>query len=206
MNILVVDDDALVCTSLKMILEADPEINVCGIGHDGGEAISLYEEYKPDVLLMDIRMKEMTGTDAAKTILAKHPEAKILFLTTFSDDEYIYTALGCGAKGYLLKAEFESIVTSVKAVHAGQTVLGSEVTSKIPTVLSPNHSRFNGDAHGLTEKEAEIVKLVAEGLNNKEIAEKLFLGEGTVRNYISVILEKLKLRDRTQLAIFYYKN
>lgn len=205
MKILVIDDDALVCTSLKMILEADPEISVCGIGHDGTEAISLYDELLPDVLLMDIRMKNMTGTDAAAVILERHPDARILFLTTFSDDEYIYAALGCGAKGYLLKAEFESIVPSVKAVYSGQTVLGSEVTGKLPTVLSTT-GRFDGSRHGLTDKETEIVVLVAEGLNNKEIADRLFLSEGTVRNYISVILEKLSLRDRTQLAIFYYKN
>lgn len=205
MNILVVDDDSLVCTSLKMILEADPEITVVGIGHDGTEAISLYDELNPDVLLMDIRMKTLSGTEAAEQILSKHKDAKILFLTTFSDDEYIYTALGCGAKGYLLKAEFESIVPSVKAVFSGQTVLGSEVTDKIPTVLS-SVGKFDGAKHGLSDKETEIVELVAEGLNNKEIADRLFLSEGTVRNYLSIILEKLSLRDRTQLAIFYYKN
>lgn len=205
MKILIVDDDALVCTSLKMIMEADPEITVCGIGHDGSEAVSLYEECAPDVLLMDIRMKQMTGTEAAKIILKKHPDARILFLTTFTDDEYIYTALGCGAKGYLLKAEFESIIPSVKAVYSGQTVLGSEVTNKIPTVMS-SAGKFDGSVHGLTDKESEIVELVAEGLNNKEIAERLFLGEGTVRNYISIILEKLNLRDRTQLAVFYYRR
>ncbi len=206
MNVLIVDDDALVCTSLKMILESDPEIHVVGIGHDGTEAITLYDELSPDVVLMDIRMKEMTGTDAAVTILSRHSDARILFLTTFSDDEYIYSALSCGAKGYLLKSEFESIIPSVKAVYLGQMILGSDVAGKLPHVITPEHDGFDGARFGLSEKESEIVTLVAQGLSNKEIAEQLFLSEGTVRNYLSTILEKLSLRDRTQLAIFYYKN
>lgn len=206
MRILVVDDDVLVCTSLKMILEADKDIEVIGTGHDGTEAVRLYDELAPDILLMDIRMKEMTGTDAAVQILEKHKDAKILFLTTFSDDEYIYTALNCGAKGYLLKQEFESIIPAVKAVFSGQTVFGGSVMAKVPTMMSESGKGFEGASFGLTDKECEIVELVADGLSNREISEKLFLGEGTVRNYLSTVLEKLGLRDRTQLAVFYYKH
>ena len=205
MKVLVVDDDRVVGISLKTILEAEPDITVPALGRDGSEAIALYKEHQPDILLMDIRMEGMNGLDAASTILATDPSAKILFLTTFSDDEYIVRALRLGAKGYLLKQDFESIVPALHAVYGGQNVFGSEVVKKIPDILSspkePNVSELP-----LNEKEIEIMKLVAEGLNNKEIAQTLFLSEGTVRNYLSSTLEKLELRDRTQLAIYYYKH
>jgi len=205
MNVLIVDDDRLVGISLKTILEAESDISVVALGCDGSEAIALYKEHRPDILLMDIRMEGMNGLDAATTILEEDRDAKILFLTTFSDDEYIIRALRLGAKGYLLKQDFESIVPALHAVFGGQNVFGSEVVKKIPNILStpkePEASEFP-----LNEKEFEIMKLVAEGLNNKEIAGALFLSEGTVRNYLSSTLEKLALRDRTQLAIYYYKH
>ncbi|MBP3617125.1 MAG: response regulator transcription factor [Lachnospiraceae bacterium] len=205
MKVLVVDDDRVVGISLKTILEAEPDITVPALGRDGAEAIALYKEHQPDILLMDIRMEGMNGLDAAATILATDSSAKILFLTTFSDDEYIVRALRLGAKGYLLKQDFESIVPALHAVYGGQNVFGSEVVKKIPDILStpkePDVSELP-----LNEKEIEIMKLVAEGLNNKEIAQTLFLSEGTVRNYLSSTLEKLELRDRTQLAIYYYKH
>lgn len=205
MKVLVVDDDRVVGISLKTILEAEPDITVPALGKDGTEAIALYKEHHPDILLMDIRMEGMNGLDAAATILASDPSARILFLTTFSDDEYIVRALRLGAKGYLLKQDFESIVPALHAVYGGQNVFGSEVVKKIPEILS---SPKEPDVSGLplNEKELEIMKLVAEGLNNKEIAQTLFLSEGTVRNYLSSTLEKLALRDRTQLAIYYYKH
>lgn len=205
MNVLIVDDDRLVGLSLKTILEAEPDITVPALGKDGSEAILLYEEHQPDILLMDIRMEGRNGLDAATTILANDPFAKILFLTTFSDDEYIVRALRLGAKGYLLKQDFESIVPALHAVYGGQTVFGSEVVKKFPDILSTPKTPDTEDLP-LNEKEFEIMKLVAEGLNNKEIAQTLFLSEGTVRNYISSTLEKLELRDRTQLAIYYYKH
>lgn len=205
MKVLVVDDDRVVGISLKTILEAEPDITVPALGRDGTEAVALYREHQPDILLMDIRMEGMNGLDAASAILAEYPAAKILFLTTFSDDEYIVRALRLGAKGYLLKQDFESIVPALHAVFGGQNVFGSEVVKKIPDILStpkePDVSELP-----LNEKEIEIMKLVAEGLNNKEIAQTLFLSEGTVRNYLSSTLEKLEVRDRTQLAIYYYKH
>jgi DNA-binding NarL/FixJ family response regulator len=206
MRIVIIDDDKLVCTSLKTILEQDDEIAVVGIGHNGKEAISLYNSLKPDILLMDIRMDAMTGLEAAETILGADKNAKILFLTTFSDYEYIITALRIGSKGYIVKQNFESIAPALKAVHMGQSVFDNDIVSKIPSLISNNDNNVNLSSLGLTEREAELVSLVAEGLNNKEIANKLFLSEGTVRNAITTILEKLELRDRTQLAIFYYKN
>lgn len=205
MKIIVIDDDRLVAISLKTILEADASIEVTAIGYDGMEAISLYETQKPDILLMDIRMAHMSGLEAAEQILQVHPDAKILFLTTFSDDEYIVKALHIGAKGYILKQDFEGIAPALKAVYGGQSVFGGEIVGKLP-VLMQTREAFDYEQYDIHEKEQSIIELVAEGLSNREIADKLFLSEGTVRNYISTILEKLGLRDRTQLAVFYYKN
>jgi len=205
LRVLVVDDDRLVSNSLKTILESDEEIEVVGVGNSGKQAIELYRELKPNVLLMDIRMDGMTGIEVAEILLQEDKTAKILFLTTFSDDEYIVKALQIGAKGYILKQNFESIVPSVKTVQIGQRVFGDEIITKIPALIGETN-KTDFSAFDLSEKETELIAQVAEGLSNKEIAEALFLSEGTVRNYISVILEKLRLRDRTQLAVFYYKN
>mgnify|MGYP000930745066 CR=1 FL=1 len=204
MNVLVVDDDKLICTALKTILETDEEITVVGTGNNGKEAISLYNRLKPDILLMDIRMEGMSGLEAGEIILKTDKNAKILFLTTFVDDEYIVKALKIGAHGYILKQDFESILPSLRAVYIGQFVFGEDIVSKIPSFM--NNSKVQYADFDINEREIEIITLVADGLNNKEIACKLFLSEGTVRNYLSNILEKLNLRDRTQLAIFYYKN
>ena len=209
MKVVIVDDDKLVAMSLKTIVESDKDIEVLATGSSGSEAIELFEQHSPDVLLMDIRMAGMTGLEAGEEILKKHSEAKILYLTTFNDNEYIVKALSIGAKGYIIKQDFDSIVPSLKTVYSGQSVFGNEITEKLPNILqtdSPSETEFDYTAHGLTEQEYEIVKCVADGLSNKEIADKLFLSEGTVRNYISTILSKLDLRDRTNLAIFYYKN
>ena len=203
MTIIIIDDDKLVCSSLKRIVEAE-EVEVLAVGYSGEEAIQLYEHHHPDILLTDIRMEGMTGIDAGKVILERHRDAKIIFLTTFKDDEYIVKALAMGAKGYILKQDFESIVPALTAVNTGQNIYGDEIVSRIPKMFSKDvKERKEVD---LTEREFEITELVAEGLNNKEIATKLYLSEGTVRNYISTILEKLLIRDRTQLAIFYYKH
>ncbi|MGN0292135.1 MAG: response regulator [Lachnospiraceae bacterium] len=205
MKTIIVDDDSLVAISLKTILEADKKIEVVATGSDGKEAVALYEEYQPEVLLMDIQMKEMSGLEAAEIILKKYPEAKILFLTTFSDDEYIVKALNIGAKGYILKQDFEGIVPALLAVERGQSVFGGEVVHKIP-VLSQSRESFDYEKYDISKKEQEIIEQVALGKSNKEIANTLFLSEGTVRNYISSVLDKLSLRDRTQLAVFYYRN
>lgn len=222
-KVLVVDDDNLVAMSLKTILEADGGINVVGLGNDGKDAVRLYKEFRPDVLLMDIQMKDMSGLEASELIIGEDKEAKILLLTTFSDNEYIVKALNIGTKGYILKQDFESIIPSVKAVYNGQSVFGGEVVAKLPAIYSESSDNGGGSEssgniqateesgaglgeYDLTDKEIDVIKLVAEGMNNKEISEELYLSEGTVRNYISVILEKLQLRDRTQLAIFYLKR
>ncbi|NZA39131.1 response regulator [Eubacterium callanderi] len=205
MKVIVIDDDRLVSVSLKTILEADPEIEVVALGNSGGEAVVLYNEYKPDILLMDIRMDGMTGLEAGELILAEDRDARILYLTTFLDDEYIIKALKIGAKGYLLKQAFESIVPALRAVYSGQSVFGDEIVTKIPMLLG-GEATVDFSAYSISERDLEIIEGVARGLSNREISETLFLSEGTVRNYISNILDKLELRDRTQLAIFYFNH
>lgn len=205
MRIVIIDDDKMISASLKIILEATNEVEVAAIGCDGEEALPLYERHHPDILLMDIRMKKVSGLEAAERVLKQDPRALILLLTTFSDDEYIIRALHVGIKGYLLKQDFESVLPALKAVVLGQSVFGKEVMSRIPELINTKSKVSYGD-YGLSQKEWGIVELVAEGLSNKEAAAKLFLSEGTVRNYLSTILEKLNLRDRTQLAVFYYQN
>ncbi|HOJ48795.1 MAG TPA: response regulator transcription factor [Bacillota bacterium] len=205
MKVLVIDDDKLICASLKTILESDKEITVVGLGNSGKEAVELFYKTQPDVLLLDIRMGEMSGLDAAEAVLKMQKDAKVLFLTTFADDEYIIKALKIGARGYILKQNFESIVPAVKAVNIGQYVFGEDIVAKLPELLNKS-GKNSFESYGISDKEQEIISLVAEGLNNKEIAAKLYLSEGTVRNYLSAILDKLNLRDRTQLAVFYFKN
>jgi DNA-binding NarL/FixJ family response regulator len=206
MNVLLIDDDKLVCSSLKIILSSDPTVTIAGAGFNGNEAIELYKKIKPDILLMDIRMESMSGLEAGEKILSEYPEAKILYLTTFLDDDYIIKALHIGAKGYMLKQDYESILPALKAVYAGQNVYGNEIVTKLPNLLGKANEVKKLENRGISDKELEIINKIADGFSNKEIAEQLFLSEGTVRNNISMILEKLNLRDRTQLAIFYYKN
>ena len=205
MDIIIIDDDFLVTTALKTILEADGKVKVIATGSNGEDAIRLYREYHPDIVLTDIQMPSLDGLQATKEILSEDKEAKVILLTTFSDDEYIVSALKCGAKGYLLKSDYESILPALEAVESGQTVFGTEIVSKIPNLLQST-SKFDYMEYGISEKELEIIEWIAQGYSNKEIAGELFLSEGTVRNYLSGILEKLNLRDRTQLAVFYYQH
>lgn len=206
MNIVIVDDDSLVAGALKMILEGQQSVSVCALGKDGSEAVSLYRQYRPDVLLLDIRMEPMNGLEASAEILKEFPDARILLLTTFLDDEYIIKALNLGVKGYLLKQDYAHILPALEAVYNGQNVYGEDIVSKIPALLQQEKKKISFADYDIQPREQEIIELVAEGLNNKEIAARLFLSEGTVRNYLSSILEKLQLRDRTQIAIFYYRH
>lgn len=207
-KIIIVDDDAIVAMSLKTILSAAEDINVVGIGHDGSDAVELFKKNNPDIVLTDIQMGSMNGLDATANILKENSDAKIILLTTFLDDEYVREALRVGAKGYILKQDFEGVLPAIRAVYSGQNVFGNKIMDLIPRILDEKENIKDMsayDKYGITDKEYDIIELVADGLSNKEIAEKLFLSEGTVRNYLSTILEKLNLRDRTQLAIYYYK-
>lgn len=204
MKVIIVDDDKLVSLSIKTILTSH-QIEVLSIGSNAEDAIKLYKHNTPDIILMDIRMGEKDGLYAAEEIIKYDKNAKILFLTTFEDDEYIIKAINIGAKGYILKQSYECIIPSLEAVYSGQIVFGEKIMSKIPKLLTHKNKSYNID-FGLIDKEIEIISLIAKGLSNKEIANILFLSEGTIRNYISNILDKLNLRDRTQIAIFYYNK
>lgn len=199
MNLLIIDDDELLVKSLITILTKDPSISVSATGHDGSVALQLYKDHPIDIVLMDIRMKEMYGIEAAIEILNLDPSAKILFLTTFTDHEYIQKSLSIGARGYLIKQDFDSITPALHAVMSGQVVFGSEIIAKLPT-----WKQF--ESRTLKDAEIELITRLAQGLSNKELANELFLSEGTIRNYLSVIMEKLNLRDRTQLVIYYYEH
>lgn len=198
MKIVIIDDDPLVVNSLKTILEAN-NFTVPASGYSGEEAEKLFAEYRPDVLLMDIRMQRMSGIEAAERILLHYKNAKILLLTTFNDEEYITKALNFGCRGYILKQNIESLIPALNAVKAGSIVFDSEILTKLS--ISKTEKNYFSE---LNDRENEILDLLAEGFNNKEIAERLSLSEGTVRNYISSTLEKLNLRDRTQLLVYYY--
>lgn len=212
MRIAIVDDDPIVCQSLETILTATGTAEVLWTANDGDTAVRRYFETpasRPDVLLIDIQMPGTSGLDAAREILATDPAAHILFLTTFTDQSYIAQAMGLGAKGYLIKQDVAAVGPALQAVMAGQMVLGAEVLDKL-TERTPNpaDSDDSGDTADsieglLGEREREITALVAEGLDNRDIAARLFLSEGTVRNRISAILDKLGLTNRTRLAILW---
>lgn len=214
MRVIIIDDDPIVVESLKMIVEANG-IEVVALGHSASEALKLSRENSFDILMMDIRMGDMTGIKAAIEILKDKKDAKILLITTFKDDEYIEEAIRIGCKGYILKQNIKTIIPALQAVNSGQMVLDKEIVSKISELTfntakkeinSPLNLSQLEAFNMLSEREIEILKAIGEGLNNKEIASKLFLSEGTVRNYISEMLLKLNLRDRTQLAIYYLNN
>lgn len=202
MKIIIIDDDKIITYALVKIIETDSDMEIMGVGFTYEDAINLIKTKKPELALLDIRLKEKTGIDILKYIKENSLDIKVLFLTTFLDDEYIKNAIDYGASGYILKDDFENIVPAIKTVGVNQNVFGREIIEKI---YSKREIKENIDDI-LTDKEISILKEIAEGLNNKEIADKLFLSEGTVRNYISIILSKLNLRDRTQLAIYYLNN
>ncbi|MGN0346171.1 MAG: response regulator [Lachnospiraceae bacterium] len=206
MKIVIVDDDPLVSASLQIILEQHEDAKVVQILNSGQEAIDwIRGGNETDLMLLDIRMENINGLEAAEEILKINSQIKIIFLTTFLDDEYISKALSVGAYGYLLKQDCASLPAAVRAVAAGQKVYGSKIVEKLPDMLNRTN-KFDFAAYDISRREQEVIQYVADGLSNKEIADKLYLGEGTVRNMVSTILSKLDLRDRTQLAIFYYQR
>ena len=202
MKVLIVDDDALVLKSLQMILKAGG-IDEVFTSKNGEEAFDIYKNHKIDLVLQDIRLKDENGIDIAGKLLERDNEAKIILLTTFKDEEYINKAIKLGVKGYILKDNVDSLFQSIQTVMAGNMVLDSEV---IKDIRLSNQARKSLEDFDITERELEIIKLLAEGMNNKEISQTLYLSEGTVRNYISNLLDKLDLRDRSQIVVFYYKN
>lgn len=201
-TVMIIDDDPIVVESLSLIIE-NGGYEVIVTGYSAEEAIANYSIYKPDITLLDIRMQEKSGIDAASTILSEFPQAKILLVTTFEDSDFIQAALQLGCKGYILKQNIKSILPAIEAVLNNQTVLDNTIVNNVAQSVSQSNQEILSE---LTPRELDIYQAVAEGLNNKEIAEKFYLSEGTIRNYISQLLLKLELRDRTQLAISYYKG
>lgn len=208
LRILIVDDDALIRESLSILLGLDDEIEVVGTASNGQDAFDKCTEFKPDIVLMDVRMPIMDGVLGTKLIKESFKDIKVVILTTFKDDEYIKEAIKNGAEGYILKNQSsDSIVDSLKAVIKGNMVFEKNVAETISSLIKEDSKKdVNVDKYKLTGREMDVLKLIGEGLSNKEIAAEIHLGEGTIRNYVTSLLEKLELRDRTQLAIFYLKN
>lgn len=208
MKLLLVDDEILIREGIKILLSAYSEIDVVGSCSNGFEAYEFCMENEVDIVLMDIRMDICDGVEGTKLIKSKFPDIKVLILTTFKDEAYIVEAMNNGASGYLLKnSSSDKIYEALRSISQGNVVMNSEIAKSIMQI---SKQTFDADEiikkHDLTSKEIDMIKLVAEGLCNKEISDKLFLAEGTVKNNISAILSKLYLRDRTQLAIFAFKN
>lgn len=203
-KVVIADDIQILRQGLKAILEQDDEIEVAGLAADGREAWQLCRKLKPDVVLMDMRMPQYDGSYGITRIKADFPDIRVLVLTTFDDRETVDAAVQGGADGYILKEmEDEKVIQSVKAVCAGIRVFGGSVFEGMRRQMAPAGEGADLD---LTPRERDIMRLVAQGMDNREIAAGLFLAEGTVRNNISRLLEKLKLKDRTQLAVFAVKN
>lgn len=210
-KVLIVDDQDMIRESLQIVLAANEDINVVNTASDVPAAIKCIQEELPDVVLMDIRMPGTDGVEGTRIIKQDYPTVKVIVLTTFDDDEYVFGALKYGASGYLLKGSSVSeLAEAIRVVHSGGAMINPDIASKLITQFSAmasgakqNYVKVNESSlEDFSESEVNVIKLVGRGLSNKEIAGELFLSEGTVRNYISNILLKSELRDRTQLAIW----
>lgn len=208
-KVLIADDQELIRQSLQIVLSNKKDIYITGVAANGQEVIQNIRKEKPDVILMDIRMPKLDGVQCTKIIKETYSEIKIIILTTFDDDEYVYNALKFGASGYLLKGvSMDELERAIYAVYDGKAMINPDVTIKVLDFFSrmaqgdPVISVENKHIEELTKTEWKIIAEVEKGSTNKEIAETLCLSDGTVRNYLSIILSKLELRDRTQLAIW----
>ncbi len=204
-KVLLVDDQSLIREGLKALLELESDLEVIGEAENGRDAINLIAKLQPDVVLMDIRMPIMDGVAATKEIRSLFSNVKVLVLTTFDNDEYVTAALQNGAMGYLLKdTPSEELAVAIRAVNKGYTQLGPGIGAKLMTQFSSTNvnQTLPASLAELTPREKDVLRLIASGANNKEIAQKLFISEGTVKNHVTNILNRLQLRDRTQAAIF----
>ncbi len=205
-RILLVDDQRLMREGLRILLELEPDLEIAGEATNGQEALDAYAEIEPDVVLMDVRMPGMDGVEATWRLRERWPSALVIILTTFDDDEYVFEGLRAGARGYLLKdVSGQDLADAVRTVAAGGALIEPSVARRVvaefarmaPPVRQPD----DGLAEPLSEREREILRLVAQGLTNREIADRLSLAQGTVKNYVTTILQKLGARDRTQAAL-----
>jgi DNA-binding NarL/FixJ family response regulator len=206
-RVLVADDQSMVRAGFRRLLSDEPDIDVVAEADNGVEAVAKAERFAPDVVLMDIRMPELDGIEATRRILAADPAARILILTTFDLDEYVYNALGAGASGFVLKDDPpEQLVAAIRTVAAGDALLSPSVTkrvikqfSRLPSPTAPK------ELEELTEREQEIFRLIAEGLSNAQIGKELFISETTVKTHVTHIFQKLEVRDRVQAVILAYR-
>lgn len=205
-RILLVDDQRLMREGLRVLLELEEGLEVVGEAGDGKEALEAYAALRPDVVLMDVRMPGMDGVEATRRLRERWPDARIIILTTFDDDAYVFEGLRAGALGYLLKdVSGDDLAKAIRTVAAGGALLAPSVARKVVAEFSrlapPSRPPDEGLPEPLSEREKEVLRLLAQGLSNREIAERLVLAEGTVKNHVTTILQKLGVRDRTQAAL-----
>jgi DNA-binding NarL/FixJ family response regulator len=203
MKVVICDDQAIVRDGLEMLLKLEPDVEVVGVAEDGAAAIDMVARKKPDLVLMDLKMPIMNGVEATRQIQAKYPEVKVLVLTTYDDDEWVFDAIQAGASGYLLKdTPRNEVVKAIRGTVAGKAYVDPSVAGKVLRQASGRQTQpATLIASKLTDREIEVLRLVARGLSNTDIADRLFLSEGTVRNHVSAILAKLGVSDRTQAAV-----
>jgi DNA-binding NarL/FixJ family response regulator len=203
MQVVICDDQALIRDGLEMLLRLERDIEVVGLAQDGAEAVDLVAEHRPDLVLMDLKMPGMNGIEATRRIRAHYPEVKVLVLTTYDDDEWLFDALRAGAAGYLLKDTGRSeVVKAIRGTVEGQAFVDPAVAGKLLSRVTSTQTRpASLLTEKLTERELDVLRLLAQGLTNADIAARLYLSEGTVRNHVSAILGKLDVADRTQAAV-----
>lgn len=208
-DVLVVDDQAMIRAGLGMVLEAEPDISVVGEAGDGAAAVRAALRDRPDVVLMDVRMPEMDGIEATRQITAELVDTKVIVLTTFDVDDYVYGALRAGASGFLLKdAPPDDLVAAIRVVAAGDALIAPSITKRLIAEFAgrPEESPRSKDLDVLTDRELEVLEHMARGLSNSEIAEALFVSETTVKTHVSHIFTKLHLRDRVQAVVVAYET
>jgi DNA-binding NarL/FixJ family response regulator len=208
-TVLLADDQAMVRTGFRLILESEPDIKVVGEAGNGEHAVELARRLRPDVVLMDIQMPRMDGLEATRLLAHENGASRIVILTTFEQDDYVFQALQAGASGFLLKnAPPEELVHAVQTIAAGNALLAPSITRRVIAGYVKQTQRPQNPAvlDRLTDRESEVLRLVATGMSNSEIAAELFLGEGTIKTHVSHLLAKLDLRDRVQAVVFAYEN
>jgi DNA-binding NarL/FixJ family response regulator len=202
-RVLICDDQEVVCEGLRAILKSAPGIEVVGVAHDGAQALDLVLQAKPDLVLMDLKMPGMNGIQATRLLRERHPQVRTLVLTTYDADEWVFDAIRSGAAGYLLKdTPREALIDAIKGTVKGDTHIDPGVAGKLFAKIASSPARSDTSVvDALSEREREVLRLLARGLTNADIAERLHLSEGTVRNYVSAVLAKLDVSDRTQAAV-----
>lgn len=208
-RIVLVDDQTLMRQGIQTLLELEPDLRVVGVAGTGREALAVVEREQPDVVLMDVRMPELDGVSATRALHERYPQIGVIILTTFDDDEYVFEGLKAGARGYLLKdVSSDDLAAAVRAVAAGQALIQPSIARKVVAEFSrlaagapAMPAEQSGLAQPLTERELEVLRALAAGLSNREIADRLVITEGTVKNHVSNLLGKLEARDRTQAVL-----